>query len=264
MCRIGLLAALLTALALPAAAQHVDVLTEARRLYNERDFDGAIAAAEAGRSDAGQMDASDLIAARAYLERYRQTAADEDLASARIRLRRINPRQLDAREQTELGVGLGTALYFEDLPGAAALVFDSVLEADGRLEETAREKLLDWWASAIDRDARPRPLPERQARYGRVRSRMRVELSENPSSSVAAYWLAAAAAGAGDWQGAWDEALASWVRAAVTADRGAVLMPDLDRLVQRAIVPERAKVIAQSPDQLLQEWTDFKSRWARP
>jgi hypothetical protein len=89
------------------------------------------------------------------------------------------------------------------------------------------------------------------------------ELAENPASSAAAYWAAAAARGQGDLQGAWDAAQAAWVRAPLTADHGASLRGDLDRLVERAIVPERARLLAQPADLLRQEWERFKERWSR-
>ena len=70
---------------------------------------------------------------------------------------------------------------------------------------------------------------------------MEDELATHPGSGAAAYWLAAAARAQGDLQAAWDAALAGWVRATLTVDRGAALRADLDRLVLRAIVPDRAK-----------------------
>ncbi|MEK7752368.1 MAG: hypothetical protein AAB654_10665 [Acidobacteriota bacterium] len=42
-------------------------------------------------------DSADLIAARAYLERFRESAAPDDLTAARNRLRRINPGRLGVR-----------------------------------------------------------------------------------------------------------------------------------------------------------------------
>jgi len=41
------------------------------------------------------------------------------------------------------------------------------------------------------------------------------------------------------------------------------LRADIDRLVLRAIVPDRAKVTAQTPDSLRQQWEQFKERWAK-
>ena len=59
------------------------------------------------------------------------------------------------------------------------------------LTPAARDGLLDWWASAIDRDARRQPDIERRAIYQRILDRMEVELGANPASAAASYWLAA-------------------------------------------------------------------------
>jgi len=247
-----------------SAAEQADPLASARQMYNERRFDEAILSADdAARELPEYSDRADLVAARAYLERHRATANPEDLSEARERLRRINPQYFDQREQSEYVIGLGAALYFENLPGAAASAFWSLLESPTGLEPAARDRLLDWWASAIDRDARPRAEQERQRLYERVRERMRVELAVNPQSSVAAYWLAAAAAGQGDWQRAWDDAQAAWVRAPLTTDQGATLRPDLDRLIRRAIAPERARLSGRMPEELIAEWDNFVARWTR-
>ena len=66
----------------------------------------------------------------------------------------------------------------------------------------ARERVLDWWASAIDRDSRTRAEIDRQAPYQRVRDRMLQEIAVRPGSTAASYWLAAAARGQGDWPAA--------------------------------------------------------------
>ena len=94
----------------------------------------------------------------------------------------------------------------------------------------ARERVLDWWASAIDREAKPRPDIERQGVYQRIRTRMDEELATHPGSGAAAYWIAAAARAQGDLQAAWDAAQAGWVRARLGSDKGAALRSDLDRL----------------------------------
>jgi hypothetical protein len=248
--------------ALPAAAaDDRPSLARARMLYNQRDFDGAIAAADEARRIADRSDSADLIAARALLERYRSSGRTDDLDQARTRLRRLTPQRFAARERVEFVVGLGEALYFEQLPGAAAVVFDSALEGADGID--GRERLLDWWATAVDEDARPRNEFERQAIYQKVRDRMRAELGRTPSSAAAAYWVAAAARGQGDLQGAWDAAQAGFVRAAIDDDGGAVLRADLERLVEGALIPERARQLGQSPESLRQEWEAFKSRWSR-
>jgi hypothetical protein len=263
--RLNLLLALaLYATAAPAAAADAqEALTRARSLYNERRFDAALEAAEEGRQAPELADSADLIAARAYLERFRESASPEDLASARERLRRIDPARFDQMERTEFIIGLGEALFLEEAPGAAAAVFASVLDGPGVLAPDAHERLLDWWASAQDRDARPQPDIERRAVYDRIRSRMQTELSVNPASSVALYWLAAAARGQGNLDEAWNAAQAAWVRAPLASDRGAMLRGELDRLVKRGIVPDRARITAQPPETLLMEWELFKEKWSR-
>jgi hypothetical protein len=240
-----------------------DPLARARLLYNQGQFEAAVNAAEQARLTPTHADAADLVAARAYLERFRASAAPDDLVNARERMRRIDPQRFAGRERAEYIVGLGEALFFEGAYGAAADVLETIVQTRELLTGDARERVLDWWASALDRDAKPRPEIERQGVYQRIRSRMDEELAAHPQSGTAAYWIAAAARSQGDLQGAWDAAMAGWVRAALTPDRGAALRADLDRLVLRAIVPDRAKVTAQTPDSLRQQWEQFKERWAK-
>ena len=262
MVRCAVLLALVLAVPGPAgAADDRSSLARARQLYNMRDFDAALAAAEEARKAPERADSADLIAARALLERFRTTAATDDLDHARERLRRIEPERLADRERLEFVIGLGEALYLDQAPGAAAAVFDSILLSDDAELLDGRELVLDWWASAIDEDARPRTEFERQALYQAVRSRMREELGRHPSSAAAAYWLIASARGQGDLQGAWDAAQAAWVRAPLAIDHGAALRGDIDRLVLRAVIPERARAIGQPPETLREEWEAFKEKW---
>jgi hypothetical protein len=231
-----------------------DPLARARLLYNQGLFENAIKAAEQARLTPARADAADLVAARAYLEQFRASAVPGDLVNARDRLRRIDPQRFPARERTEYIVGLGEALFFDGAYGAAANVLDPVVQSRDLLTGAARERVLDWWASALDREAKPRSEIDRQGVYQRIRARMEEEIAAHPGSSAAAYWLAAAARAQGDLQAAWDAALAGWARAPLMSDRGAALRADLDRLVLRAIVPDRAKATAQSPDSLRQQW----------
>ena len=263
-----LLSACLLALtaASPLAAQ-TDPLARARALYNQRQFDAAIAAADEARLVSPRVDSADLIAARAYLEKFRESADTADLDSARARLRRITAGHLSTKERSELMIGLGENLYLDDAAGAAADMFDTLLaappNAPNALGPDARDRVLDWWASALDREARPRPAAEQQQIYQRIRDRMRAELGTTPASASASYWLAASTLALGDPQAAWDAALAGWLRAPFASDQGAALRGDLDRLVQRAIIPERSKLIAQSTEVCKAEWEAFKDKWAR-
>lgn len=263
--QLGAAAVYLVACAtLASAADDRDPLARARSAYNQRKFDEAVAGAEQARSTAARADSADLIAARAYLERFRESAAAADLVSARERLRRIDPRRFGPQEQVEFMVGVGETLFFDGSFGAAAEVFDWVLARNMALSVPERDRVLDWWASALDRDAQPRTEFERQAVYQRIRDRMRAELGATLTSAVATYWLSAAARGQGDLQGAWEAAQAGWVRAAMANDRGAGLRADLDRLVLTALVPERARALGQPPDVLRLDWQLFKERWTKP
>ena len=240
-----------------------DPIAKARQLYNQRDFVAAVSVAEQARLVPARADSADLVAARAYLERFRDSGASDDLTNARDRLRRLNPDRFIPRERAEYIIGLGEALYFDGAFGAAANVFDTVLHSPELMTGHAREQVLDWWATSLDRDARPRSEMDRQAVYQRMRTRLEDELAVHPGSSAASYWLAATARAQGDLQGAWDAAQAGWVRAPLAADKGAALRADLDRLVQRVIIPERARLTAQPPDQLHSDWEKFKARWVK-
>jgi tetratricopeptide (TPR) repeat protein len=255
------LAVVITAVAAAPARAADDPLARARFLYNQQQYEEAVTAAEQARLIPSRADAADLVAARAYLERFRSTATSDDLTNARDRLRRIDPQRFAPRERTEYVVGLGETLFFDGAPGAAAEVFDSVLQGHDLVPGDARDRVLDWWASALDREARPRSDIDRQPVYQRIRARMEDELATHPTSAAAAYWLAAAARAQGDVQAAWSAAQAAWVRAPLTRDGGSALREDLDRLVTHALVPERAKATAQPPDQLRAQWEQFKERW---
>src|SRR5450631_915798 len=78
-----------------------DPLARARALYNQRQFQAAVSAAEQARLTPARADAADLVAARAYLERYRESAASDDLGNARDRLRRLDPARFAPRERVE-------------------------------------------------------------------------------------------------------------------------------------------------------------------
>ena len=53
------------------------------------------------------------------------------------------------------------------------------------------------------------------------------------------------------------------VTQAEALDHFRVIREDLDRLVHRAIIPERARLLGQPPDGLRLEWNRFKDRWNR-
>jgi hypothetical protein len=98
---------------------------------------------------------------------------------------------------------------------------------------------------------------------------MEEEVAENPGSTAAGYWLAAAARASGNLDRAWHAAQAGWLRAVLADDRGVALRADLDRLVTEALVPERAAKLSGRVDSkeaqsaLLQEWEAFKRAWTK-
>src|ERR671939_330693 len=154
--------AVLVLMAGPGASAADDPLSRARVLYNQKQFEAAVNAAEQARLNPARADAADLVAARAYLERFRASSASDDLTNARDRLRRIDPLRLAPRERAEYLMGLAEALYLDGAYGAAANMFDAILGSGDPQAGGGRERLLDWWADALDRDARPRPDIDRQ------------------------------------------------------------------------------------------------------
>lgn len=265
--RIALL--LLAVLATPAgvrAAEH-PALAKARALYNAADYDGAILSAAAARLDSASADAAALVAARAYLERYRLRTSDAaDLAAARERLGTVRVAALKPRDQIDLLVGLGQALFLADEFGAAAELFDTALSRAMLLSERDRWLLLDWWASALDREAQRLAVDRRPALLARVGERMEAELRQDPGSATANYWLAVAARGMGDVDRAWHASVAAWVRAPLRPESAMTLRGDIDRFVTTVLILERARgrPVKEQPlalTELRSQWDSVKENW---
>jgi hypothetical protein len=265
---LGLVAMIAGLLAVPVelAAQRrgavQDPAATARQYYNQGDYDAAIAAA----TPAAGTPAAALVLGRAHLERFRRIGAERDLVAARESLRGLDAGALSPRDRIELVIGLAEALFLEDSFGPASQLFESILDRADEIGPGAYERGLDWWGTAVDRHAQRRGPAERAGIYAAVIDRMRGELVRNPGSAAAAYWVAAAARGSGDLEAAWNAAIAAWVRAPLTADRGVSLRADIDRLVTQAIIPERARQIAgprhtETLGALLTEWEQVKLRW---
>ncbi len=239
-------------------------LADARRLYNQTRYEDAIKAAVAAQSDPAAADEASLIIARANLERYRQSYDATHLTSARESLKAIRTARLAPPSRAEYLVGLGEWLFLDDRYGAAAELFDAAL---GHSPDAGRDRVLDWWATAMDRYAQVTP-QRRTEIYQRIVDRMQEELRERPESNAGGYWLPAAARSMGDLDRAWQSAIAAWLRVRVAVDQGAGLHPDLDRLVETAIIPERAREIAgpehdpkDAADVMLEEWAQLKTEW---
>jgi hypothetical protein len=255
-------------LILVPVVQAADPLAEARRLYNARQYEAAARAAREALAVDGLADAARVVLGRVQLERFRQTADPTDLSAARESLRSVDPAPLRYRERVELTIGQAEVLYLDDRYGAAAELFETVLDRSVVLGAAAHERVLDWWATALDRHAQLRGMEDRPPIYARIVERMRAELALDSGSTPASYWMAAAARSAGDLDRAWQAAIAGWVRASLAQDQGAALRADLDRLVTQAIIPERAAKlktgdVRQAAAGMQNEWTAFKAGWSK-
>ena len=263
-----MLALVAVAMLAVAPARAADPLAEARRLYNQGQYDTAARYAEEALKVPASAEAARLVFGRVQLERYRRSADVTDLARAREALRAVNTEGLNPRERTELIIGLGECLFLEDKFGSASESFERVLDASKALGPGAHDRVLDWWATALDRLALSRPHDTRAQFYVRIVSRMEEELALDPASAPAAYWLAAGLRGSGLLDRAWYVAAAGWVTAALARDRGAALRADLDRLVLQAIIPERAarlqpRDVRQASAILTSEWEALKNSWTK-
>lgn len=265
--RLCLLAVVL--LALSGRAIAADQLSEARRLYNLGQYEAAERMAREASALPAHADAARVVLGRIQLERFRQSADAKDFNAARESLRMVDATVLDASERVELAIGLAEALYLEGRFGAAAQLFESVRHRSALLGRPAHERVLDWWATSLDRQAQTVPAEDRPAVYRRILPMMEEEIAENPGSTAAGYWLAAAARASGDLERAWNAALSGWLRASLGEDRGVALRADLNRLVTEAIIPERAGKLAGRDDAkeahtaLTQEWEAFKRAWTK-
>jgi hypothetical protein len=249
----------------PQAADRAS-LARARALYNEGRYDDAIEMAGLVRTAPGDASSASLVIGRAHLERFRVLGNPADLDAAREALQSVEVASLSGGDDTELLIGLAETLFLEESFGPAAELFGTLLDRSGDSNLTARERLLDWWASSVDREARRREFAASSALYPQLVERMERELARNPNSATAAYWLVASARMTGALDRAWDLAVAGWVRAPLARDRAKSLRADLDRLVNEALIPERAHHLAgrdaeQALAALRDEWQSVKSRW---
>jgi hypothetical protein len=253
-----------------AAEAARDPLAAARQLYNAGDYSGAITAA-AQITQPHLVPAAKLVEGRARLERFRRERADGDLIAARSALGSVEPAALAVRERHELVIGFAESLFLEGSFGASAELFASVVDQPAAWPAAGpggRDRLLEWWAGAMDREAQMARGVARDEIFGRLRDRMARELEKEPASPVAAYWLAAGARGAGDMDRAWDAAVAGWLRARLAGGRSRALSNDLDRLVRESIIPARARRRADSlrdstqlEAEMLEEWNELKTKW---
>ena len=263
--RIGAMLLFLLGLAPMAWAAEPPALAKARALYNSGNYEAAIDSAGVARRQPPWADAAALVIARSYLERYRQNADAKDLVAARETFVTIKVSTLTPRDQVDLVIGMAQALYLAESFGASADLFQTALNRSSLLGARDRMMLLDWWATALDREAQSRPVDRRRVVFERIGARMEEELRQDPGSWVANYWQAVALRGAGDIEGAWHAAVAG-VRSTLSPETTAELRTDLDRLVMQALIPERSRVMAVRDAQeavgaLRAEWDLLKQQW---
>jgi hypothetical protein len=247
-----MLTAALAATATPAlAAQVRDPLSRAREAYNAGAFDAAIAAAdEVGARTPAAAASAALVRGRARLERYRVSGEAAELERAHADFDGIDPLTLSDIEEQDYLLGLGILVYYDGRPGAAAELLDGLMARVGERGGAApalgaRRTLFDWWATATDRAAQLAPDAARADFYTRIVRRAEAELAADPHASAPGYWLAAALRGAGDIDRAWHAAIAAWIRTRLLPDK-MTARADLDLLVETAIIPERARLLAAS------------------
>jgi hypothetical protein len=249
-----------------AAAAEPSALSKARAFYNAGRYDAAIDSARAAVRDRNSADAAALVLARAHIERYRLGADPLDLTTARDTLGMIRAGALSPRDQVDLLIGLGQTLYLGGTFGAAAEVFDTALARGSTLTAGERRLLLDWWATALEREAQTRPADKRAPLFARMAERMEAEVRADPGNSAGNYWLVVAVRGDGDLDRAWDTAVAAWTRARLAPETADELRADLDRLVTEAVIPERARSRPSREQQEAAaafgaEWEGVKQAW---
>ncbi len=265
--RVAAITAGLWAVTADLASAQSDPLVLAHEQYNAQQYDAAIQSATEARQIAASADAAAVVLSRAHLERYRLMLDPDELAAARDALTAVDKSKLSTRDRLDWTIGMGQLLYFDWRFSTAAEFFDVALGQLDMLEPGARDRLMDWWAEALDRQAQLGPKVDRRSIYERILARAEETLRLDDRSTVAAYWLAAAAAGAEDLDRAWGAASAGWLRASAGPD-GLKLRNDLDRLVMTVIIPDRAGHISPTdPDSaivlLREQWDEMKRRYGQ-
>ena len=216
----------------------------ARELYNAGRVDEAIEQAEAAWVATASAEAG-LVLARAKLDRFSRLESGSDLSVARQLLDRIDVTTLLPAQRLDWEVGVATGLFLAGRAGPSGVMFERLLDHP-LLEGAERDRVLNWWATAVDRVGRDQLPDQRSGTYDKMARRLERELERHPSSGSGVYWGVVAARGAGDPEHAWNLAVAAWVRAPITGDP-AGLRDDLDRLVLQGVIPDLASRRTQEP-----------------
>jgi hypothetical protein len=249
-----------------AEAADPPALVRAHSLYNAGDFEGALQAVAPLERQPSTAAAAALLIGRCRLEQYRQNRDADVLEAARAALSAVRADVLAPRAQVELLVGMGQTLFFGDVFGGAAELFETALGRSELLSQRDHWALLDWWASSLDRQAQMLSPDRRPAIFDRMATRMEMELEREPGSGPANYWLVVGTRGRGDIVRAWDAAIAGWVRASLNPESAPTVRADIDRLVTEALAVElgRSRGGPQPDDAIAAtrgDWELIKSQW---
>lgn len=266
----ALVAVALVAFPRPAAAQKE--LKQARQLYNTSNFDEAIQAAEPSLDKPKIAASAALIIARSRLERFRISGDQADLTAARQELTALNPRKLTPQESIEWQMGLGETLVFENQFGPASEIFASLFPAARtRFTAAQMDKLVEWWANSTARFAETFSGTARSESYGHMLLTLRTSLQLDPPSRAGTYWLVVASRGVGDLEGAWNAAVAGWIRAG-SMQGGDQLREDLEQYMMQTVIPERARartgqrqgtsVTTLEIAAMTRQWRTLTQRWS--
>ena len=252
------------------AQRAADPLTRARQAYNEQQFDRAIVLANEAKATPALANSASLVISRALLDRFRRAGDSGDVESARAALLSVDPARLTATESSELHLGMAELMFVDDQFGTATEMFEVALDRPGMVPDRSRDRVLEWWAASLDRHAQLGPDTQRMAKYWRMLTRLEREAARGPASPAVAYWMAAAARAVEDPERAWALAIAAWIQAPMIAGtRADALRSDIDRLMEIAIIPERAAHTAANADveaqklALAAEWKAIKAKWGK-
>jgi len=125
-------------------------LANARRAFNQGQYDQAIAAALEARRAPSLASQASVVLGRAHVERFYVKSDGADLVLAHNVLSDLDPARLTPAERRDLTIGLGLTVFFEGRPGAASELLEVALAGPtdaGAADARAREKLFDWWAT---------------------------------------------------------------------------------------------------------------------
>jgi hypothetical protein len=247
-----------------------DPLLRARQAYNERKYDAAVGAAREAERNPGTANAARVVLGRALLDRGRSTADGvADFDAARRAFASVRPAELGIRDRVDFLVGLGVSLFHDGCVdgcfSGAAEFFDQALDR-AAAAGADREAIFEWWANALDQQALHAQDLDRPMLYRRILARAEAERAAREDSASAAYWIAAGARGAGDFERAWGAAIAGWIQGRYLGASGEKLRTDLDDLVRGVLLPERARdLVPDDPrpmlGQLLDQWDALKARY---